>query len=380
MLKRLSDLDLSGYLRPFFLAYTNGLAATINRLPEGGSVIQLKQVEKTYHSDDFALRDINLDIQAGEIFGVIGRSGAGKSTLVRCINLLERPTQGEVWIAGQNMMTLPEPALRQARQKIGMIFQHFNLLDSRTVLENVLFPLEVSAWPRKQALKRVLKLLKLVGLSEYQHAYPNQLSGGQKQRVAIARALANKPNVLLSDEATSALDPETTVSILQLLKKINQELGVTIVLITHEMDVIKTICQRAAILEKGRLAEVAPVIDIFSRPQAQATRSLTRAALHSELPPMIQAKLLDTPQPGAVPVVRLAFVGEQVNQPLLSTIAEKYAVESNILHATIEWVNETAIGVTICELLGGEQSVEQALQYIKQQQVQVEVNGWICPS
>ncbi len=340
-------------------------------------MIELKQVEKTYDADAFALRGMDLSIQAGEIFGIIGRSGAGKSTLVRCMNLLERPTQGEVWIAGQNMTALSDTELRLARQKIGMIFQHFNLLDSRTVLGNVLFPLEVAGWSRKAALKRALALLKLVGLADYHTHYPQQLSGGQKQRVAIARALANKPDVLLSDEATSALDPETTVSILQLLKKINQELGVTIVLITHEMDVIKTICQRAAILAEGRLVEVASVIDIFSRPQSEATRSLTRAALHTELPPTMQQRLLSEPAENAIPVVRLAFVGEQVNQPLLSTLAEQYRVDSNILHATIEWVNETAIGVTICELQADAAAFEQALAFIRTQEIEVEILGYV---
>lgn len=240
-------------------------------------MIRLEHIFKTYTSGNkiiTALDDINLEIRAGEIFGIIGRSGAGKSTLIRMLNLLERPSQGAVWLQEQNLCLLSEARLRQERQKIGMVFQHFNLLQMRTVLDNVCFPLRLAGLNRKAQKERALEVLELVGLSDHVHKYPRQLSGGQQQRVGIARALANHPQLLLCDEATSALDPETTQSILRLLAEINERLGITIVLITHSMDVIRTICDRVAVIEAAKLVEMGAVKQIFSNPQHTVTQSL----------------------------------------------------------------------------------------------------------
>lgn len=240
-------------------------------------MIRLKHIYKTYTSGNTAitaLDDINLAIPAGEVFGIIGRSGAGKSTLIRMLNLLERPSQGEVWLQQKNLCLLSPAELRTERQKIGMVFQHFNLLQMRTVLDNVCFPLRLAGLKRKEQKKRALEVLELVGLSDHVHKYPRQLSGGQQQRVGIARALANQPQLLLCDEATSALDPETTQSILRLLAEINQQLGITIVLITHSMDVIRAICHRVAVIEAAKLVEIGPVSEVFSQPQHAVTRAL----------------------------------------------------------------------------------------------------------
>lgn len=240
-------------------------------------MIRLEHIYKTYTSGSktvTALDDVNLHIHAGEIFGIIGRSGAGKSTLIRMLNLLERPSEGEVWLQEQNLCLLSAAQLRQERQKIGMVFQHFNLLQMRTVLDNVCFPLRLAGLKRKEQKERALEVLELVGLSDHVHKYPRQLSGGQQQRVGIARALANHPQLLLCDEATSALDPETTQSILQLLSEINQRLGITIVLITHSMDVIRAICDRVAVIEAAKLVEIGSVLEVFSNPQHTVTRSL----------------------------------------------------------------------------------------------------------
>ena len=241
------------------------------------ALIQLENIRKTFESKAGkvrALEDINLSIEEGEIFGIIGLSGAGKSTLVRCLNLLERPTSGKVILGGKDLLTLPESELRMERRHIAMIFQDFHLLMQRKILDNVCFPMEIAGVPKAEARKRALEYLKTVGLEEKANAYPVQLSGGQKQRVAIARALACDPRIILCDEATSALDPRTTGTILSLLKEINQAYGITMVVITHEMRVVREICHRVAVLDRGRVQEVGPVADIFEHPQTDATRRL----------------------------------------------------------------------------------------------------------
>ena len=240
-------------------------------------VIRLEHIEKVFTDgkEDFeALRDVSLEVNEGDIFGIIGLSGAGKSTLVRCLNLLERPTSGKVYVNDKDMMTLSEPEIRRCRQKIGMVFQHFNLLMQRTVLGNVCFPLEIRGIPRKERREKALELLEKVGLADKANAYPAQLSGGQKQRVAIARVLANEPEVILCDEATSALDPETTQTILKLLKNIRDTLGITIVVITHEMRVIQQVCTRVAVLDGGLVQEEGSVADIFAHPASRAAKRL----------------------------------------------------------------------------------------------------------
>jgi D-methionine transport system ATP-binding protein len=257
-------------------------------------MIELVDVSKTFLSGNVsvhAVKDVSFTIHQSEIFGVIGYSGAGKSTLVRCLNLLERPTKGQVLIGGVDILKLGERELRRYRQKIGMIFQQFNLLASRTVFENVAFPLKYRKIKKKEIQEKVLSLLDLVGISDKVHAYPSQLSGGQKQRVAIARALASDPNILLCDEATSALDPQTTKSILKLLKDVNRKLGITIVIITHEMNVIKEICDRVAVMEDGNVVELNEVISIFSNPHAQITKDfINSTSTLSRIDELIQEK------------------------------------------------------------------------------------------
>lgn len=250
-------------------------------------MIDVHDLSKKYSTSDqeiLALDNISFSVEKGEIFGIIGLSGAGKSTLVRCINMLERPTSGHIQVDGQEVTTLGNRDLRLARQKIGMIFQHFNLLTSRTVFGNVAFPLEIAGVPRQQAVERTKELLDLVELGDRASAYPSQLSGGQKQRVGIARALANSPKLLLSDEATSALDPQTTQSILDLLKDINQRLNLTILLITHDMSVIKRVCDRVAVIDNSHIVEIGSVLDVFSNPQSEATRSFVRTVINYDVP------------------------------------------------------------------------------------------------
>lgn len=339
-------------------------------------MIQLKQVSKQYSKNTIALDDINLTIQPSEIFGIIGRSGAGKSTLVRCMNLLEHPTSGQVMVDGNDLTLLSIKALRQARLKIGMIFQHFNLLSSRNVFRNVALPLELIGLSKKEIKIKVDRLLSLVGLSEYRDADTQNLSGGQKQRVAIARALASDPAVLLCDEATSSLDPETTKSILSLLKEINKRLGLTIVLITHEMDVIKQICDRVAVLDKGRIVEQGDVVDIFVEPKDPTTKSLTQKSLHIELPEIFLKQIVSEPTAGKNPVLRLAFVGDATREPVLVNIVRQYNVIVNFLQADFEYIKESQVGITICQLIGESADIQRALHYLHDNKVKVEVLGY----
>ena len=326
----------------------------------GEPIIQLKHLTKRFGSGDGqvrALEDISIDIQAGEIFGVIGLSGAGKSTLVRCINLLERPTGGEVVVDGQDMMRLSPRQLREARKSIGMIFQGFHLLMQRTALDNVCFPLELAGTPRREAAARAQELLELVDLGGRAAAYPAQLSGGQKQRVAIARTLAADPKVLLCDEATSALDPKTTRDILRLIQDINRRLGITVVVITHEMKVIEEICSRVAILDHGRLAETGTVEEVFAHPRSEAGRRLV-------YPDGVPAEVLSTAADQAR-VVRVAFNGGTSYQPLIASLAIDCGVKANILGADTRNIDGRAFGTMLLGL--PEDGAERALAYIRSQ-------------
>src|SRR6201996_7554622 len=306
-----------------------------------------------------ALHNGNLTIPAGEVFGIIGRSGAGKSTLVRTINLLTRPSEGNVVVDGRDLMTLGRDGLRAARRDIGMIFQHFNLLSSRTVFDNVALPLE------------------LAGLTAHKDKYPTQISGGQKQRVGIARALASKPKVLLSDEATSALDPETTRSILELLKRINRELNLTIVLITHQMDVIKQVCDRVAVLDAGRVVEEGKVIDVFLQPRHEVTRALIGDVIAQDLPPAMKARVAQRLKTGSGHLLRLAFTGSGVDQPILSETIRRYELDFNILHGQIDEIQGQAFG-SLAVLAGGEPAkVAQAMTYLREQGVVVEELSYV---
>jgi len=319
-----------------------------------------------------ALKRIDLTIPPGEIFGIIGRSGAGKSTLVRTINLLARPSEGEVLVAGRALTGLPPAQLREARREIGMIFQHFNLLSSRTVYENVALPLELAGMKRHAIDAVVSPLLELVGLCAQRQRYPAQISGGQKQRVGIARALASKPKVLLSDEATSALDPETTRSILQLLKRINRELGLTVVLITHQMEVIKEVCDRVAVLDAGRIVEAGAVVDVFLQPRHEVTRALLGDVIAHELPAAVKARVAKHLETGAGQLLRLAFAGGSVDKPVLSEAIRRYALDVNILHGQIDEIQGRAFG-SLAVLADGEPGqLGDALAYLRAQGVVVE--------
>ena len=323
------------------------------------SIIQIQHLCKIFGSGDgavHALEDINLDIQAGEIFGIIGLSGAGKSTLVRCMNLLERPTSGTVVVDGKEMTALSEKDLRLVRRKITMIFQSFNLLMQRTVLDNVCLPMELDGVPRSRRRQRAAELLDLVGLADKAAAYPAQLSGGQKQRVAIARALATDPKVLLCDEATSALDPTTTASILSLLKDLNQKLGVTVVVITHQMSVIEEICSRVAILDGGVIAEQGRVEDIFSNPSTDAARRLVYPGGASV-----------EQYPAGTHAVRVAFNGGTAYQPLIASLAIDCGVKVNILGADTRNIDGKAFGTMLLGLPDDPNDAARALSYIRSQ-------------
>ena len=339
-------------------------------------------IELTHISKDFAsggrtvhaVQDVSLSIGKGEIFGIIGFSGAGKSTLVRCINLLERPTSGSVTVDGKEMTALSARELRQARKKIGMIFQHFNLMPSRTVFGNVAYPLRGSGLSREQIADKVHGLLELVGIGDKAEAYPKQLSGGQKQRVAIARALANDPNVLLCDEATSALDPQTTKAILRLLKNLNEKLGITVVIITHEMAVVKEICDRVAVMEHGRVVEQGEVFNVFADPRQEITRSFIHTTsnlrkieeLIEEDSPVVQLK------PGEL-IVRLSYIQRNVSEPLISTVSRKFDITLNIIFSDIAIVQNAPIGGTVAIISGERAQITQAIAYLIEKNVGVEV-------
>ena len=325
-------------------------------------IIQLKHLTKRFGGGEDevrALEDVSIEIQPGEVFGVIGLSGAGKSTLVRCINLLERPTEGEVIVDGQDMTRLSDRQLREVRKSIGMIFQSFNLLMQRTALDNICFPLELARVSRREAEARARELLEIVDLANKSNAYPAQLSGGQKQRVAIARTLANNPKVLLCDEATSALDPKTTRDILRLIQDINKRLGITVVVITHEMKVIEEICSRVAILDHGHLAETGTVEEVFASPKSEAGRRLV-------YPDGVPYDLL-VRQEGTdgTRVVRVAFNGGTSYQPLIATVAIECGVKATILGADTRNIDGRAFGTMLLGL--PEDGAEKALAFIRSQ-------------
>ncbi|MDR0600400.1 MAG: methionine ABC transporter ATP-binding protein [Treponema sp.] len=348
-------------------------------------MIQLAAVDKTFHippsaSSDGrahtvqAVRGVDLSIPEGSIFGIIGFSGAGKSTLVRCINLLERPSRGRVLVDGVDLMKLSEPELRRARKKIGMIFQHFNLFRSRTVGGNVAFSLKYTGMKGEEIRRRVRELLDLVGLADKEHAYPSQLSGGQKQRVGIARALASNPRVLLCDEATSALDPQTTRSILALLKELNKKLGITIVIITHEMQVIKSICGYAAVMDRGEIVERGPVFDIFSRPREEITRNFVAATSHL-------SKVYDLLEEGS-PVAALregqllavfSYRGRNTAEPLISTASTRFNVRLNIIFGDLDIIQDTPIGGLVIIMEGEAAALEATMAWFRERGVRVEI-------
>ena len=343
-------------------------------------MIKLDHITQTYKTPEGrefkALDDVSIEIRPGEIFGIIGRSGAGKSTLVRCINLLNRPSEGTVTVDGKNLTELSEDELRESRRSIGMIFQHFNLLSSRTVYDNVALPLELVGTPKNVIREKVEPLLKLVGLTEHAHKYPSQLSGGQKQRVGIARALTNDPKVLLSDEATSALDPETTVATLALLKRINKELGLTIVMITHEMQVVKQICERVVVMNYGKIVEQGKVVDIFMSPQHETTKALIGNVMARDMPASILDRFRKArenhPNSDAVYLLRLAFSGNEVTRPVISDCSRRFNLDFNILRGTVDDVQGQTLG-SLTVLIEAESSVFiEAVNFLRENGVVVE--------
>ncbi|WP_305373955.1 methionine ABC transporter ATP-binding protein MetN [Photobacterium leiognathi] len=344
-------------------------------------MIEIKQLNKVFYQGDKAinaLSDINLTIQQGTIFGVIGSSGAGKSTLIRCVNLLERPSNGHVIVDGVDLTALSNQKLTLARRKIGMIFQHFNLLSSRTVFENVALPLELANTDKATIKAKVTELLALVGLEDKHLSYPSNLSGGQKQRVAIARALASDPKVLLCDEATSALDPATTHSILELLQEINRKLNLTILLITHEMDVVKRICSEVAIIGGGKLVEQGSVGDIFSHPKTELAKDFIRSTLDLSIPADYQARMTPTQVENSFPLIRLEFTGASVDAPLISQVTRKFNLDISILSSDMDYAGGVKFGLMLAEFFGDHTAVNDAVDFLRQNKVNVEVLGYVA--
>ena len=341
-------------------------------------MIDIQDLSLTYAGPQgpvHALKNINLHIQAGEVFGIIGRSGAGKSSLVRCMNLLNRPGSGKMIVNGRDLLQLSDAQLRQARQEIGMVFQHFNLLSSRTVFDNAALPLELAGVSKAEIAQRITPLLELVGLAHLANRYPAQISGGQKQRVGIARALASNPRVLLSDEATSALDPETTRSILDLLRQVNRELGVTVVLITHQMQVIKQIADRVAVMEAGQVVELGAVLDVFTNPQQAITQSLIDEIVPQELPASVQERVqalslgLRAGQSGQL--LRLSYAGDSAYQPVLSHLIRELGLDLSILHGQIDDIQGQTFGSLAVFASGPPAQITAAIAYLQRNGVQV---------
>lgn len=335
-------------------------------------MIELKDIYKTYHRKGIsneALKGINLKVEKGDIFGVIGYSGAGKSTLIRLVNYLERPTKGQVFIDGHDLDTYSVKELRATKKHIGMIFQHFNLLESKKVFDNVAIPLVLLKKKKQEIRERVMELLEFVGLGDKANSYPNELSGGQKQRVGIARALASNPSILLCDEATSALDPQTTHSILQLLKKINDEYNITIMIITHEMFVIQEICNKVAVMEKGEIIEQGSVLEVFGHPEHPTTQNFVKTVIQNSVPKSVEKslKVVDGSQ-----FYRLEFVGSCASEPIMYNLIRNYDVKINILFANMTEIQETTLGKMIVQLHGGKEAVESALAFLKTNGVGIE--------
>jgi len=340
-------------------------------------MIELNHINKTFRTpagEVRAVRDVSLSVGEGEIFGVIGFSGAGKSTLVRCINLLERPDSGEVKVAGQNLMLLPPPALRAARRNIGMIFQLFNLFQSRTVAGNIAYPLQHTGMAKADIERRVAELLEVVGLEAKAGAYPSQLSGGQKQRVGIARALATKPRVLLCDEATSALDPQTTRSILALLKELNRTLGLTMVIITHEMNVIKSVCTSAAVMEDGEVVERGSVFTIFSNPLRPITRDFiaTTSSLH-KINDLLEDNSPITNIKANQVLAKFSYVGANTVDPLISTASVLFGVKINVIFGDLDIIRDTPVGGLVNIIEGSSEAVEATIMWFGMQGVRIDI-------
>lgn len=340
-------------------------------------MIQFKNISKTFESKTgivHAVKEVNLEINSGEIFGVIGYSGAGKSTLVRLINLLERPTQGSIYISGKDITQFNESQLRERRKKIGMIFQQFNLLSARNVFENIALPLKRQGLSKEEIHDKVIGLLELVGILDKAKAYPSQLSGGQKQRVAIARALANDPDILLCDEATSALDPQTTKTILKLIKDLNEKLKLTVVVITHEMEVVKEICDRVAVMEDGNVVELNTVQNIFSNPQENITREFINSTSNlNKLSDLIQNESEVIQLQAYEKLLRIDFVGESTSDAIISKISKEYDTEASIIFANVEVIKDEILGSMVIKLSGESNNQDAAIKHLAEIGIKVEV-------
>lgn len=331
--------------------------------------LEVRDLSKYYEQDDrkiYALKDINLSIEKGDIYGIIGESGAGKSTLIRLLASLLKPSNGHILFQGIDISMLEGKSLREFRQNIGMIFQHFNLLTSRTAAENISYPMEIAGLSKEEREKKSLELLRLVNLSDKQDAHPLQLSGGEKQRVGIARAIATNPEILFCDEATSALDPRSTKEILDLIKNIHQRFGITIILITHEMDVIKRICNKVAVLEKGKIVEQGAVEDLFFDPKHPTTKQFLQSS-HHEIPAEFFKDLSPSKK-----LLRLRFKGKSAGEPLMSQMVKRFDVETNILLGWIDKLRTITIGTLIIELRGLPENIKTALKFLKEQDVHFE--------
>ena len=334
------------------------------------TVIEILNVEKVFKnkkSEVHALRNVSLKVEKGDIFGIVGYSGAGKSTLLRLVNLLEKPTSGSVKIEGKEIINLSEKELNILRKNIGMVFQQFNLLESQTVYQNLKIPLIISGTSKNSIDKRIEELLDFVGLKDKKNSSVSKLSGGQKQRIGIARALATHPKILLCDEATSALDPKTTKSILELLKKINNEFGITILLITHEMEVVKEICNKVAVMQDGEIKEQGNIIEIFTNPQENITKNFISSVINDSIPESLKEELDLN-----LPVVKLTFLGEKSGQPLISEINKKFDISTKILSASVNELGNTILGVLVVQLEGNPAIINEVEEFIKNRGVKIE--------
>ena len=330
-------------------------------------ILNVEKVFKNKKSEVHALRNVSLKVEKGDIFGIVGYSGAGKSTLLRLVNLLEKPSSGSVKIEEREIINLSEKELNILRKNIGMVFQQFNLLESQTVYQNLKIPFIISGTPKNSIDKRIEELLDFVGLKDKKNSSVSKLSGGQKQRIGIARALATHPKILLCDEATSALDPKTTKSILELLKKINNEFGITILLITHEMEVVKEICNKVAVMQDGEIKEQGNIIEIFTNPQENITKNFISSVINNNIPESLKEELDLN-----LPVVKLTFLGEKSGQPLISEINKKFVISTKILSASVNELGNTILGVLVVQLEGNPAIINEVEEFIKNRGVKIE--------
>ena len=339
-------------------------------------MIQLEQLVK-YHRTHHTLRSVSLSVPNGSIFGIVGKSGAGKSTLLRCVNLLERPDTGKVIVNQKNLMTLSPGELRKARHHMGMIFQHFNLLNAYTVYENIALPLKLATQDPKAIDAKITELLHLIGLSHKRSVYPAQLSGGEKQRVAIARALTKEPTLLLADEPTSALDPYNTQIILNLLSDINEKLGITILLITHEIAVVKQICDEVAIMDHGKIIEQDRLINLLKRPKTGITEALLKGDPKQTMPATLKSKLIHEPKKNTVPLWRIWFNSNTSAEPYIAQIIQRYQVVVNLYQANIDYIHHEATGIMLATIAGDPQNIEHARLFLIEKDNDIELVGYL---